>query len=183
MNLEQLSFQPEDSSSILLTGIEGVRKDSLMLNVQFGDMPQAVYDTATYFAQSYLDPWITDGLTREMIADVDKSQVVDANLIQSPVLGPISPLSLSGGVKTLILLAHDRGHVFNISTCGDNCAKWILRIADKRAAQNQKLLVSLHHLMDFGDGPFRIRVLDPSGKSLGIAKNMVEFLDLAGEFV
>ena len=132
---------------------------------------------------STIDSWVTDDLTREMIADVDNSQVVDANLIQSPVLGPISPLSLSGGVKTLILLAHDHGHVFNISTCGDNCAKWILKIADRRATQNKKLLVSLHHLMDFGDDPFRIRVLDPSGKSLGIAKNMVEFLDLAGEYV
>ncbi len=154
-----------------------------MLNVRLGDMPESIYDTASYFAQSYLPEWITNDLSRQMIADVDRSEVVDAYAIQSPVLGSISPLLLSGGVKTLILLAHDRSHVFNVSTCGDNCAKWILRIADQRSKHNQKLLVSLHHLMDFGDGPFKIRVLDPSGKSLGIARNMAEFLDLAGEYV
>lgn len=154
-----------------------------MLNVRLGDMPEAVFNTAAYFAQSYLDEWITDDLTRRMVADVDRSEVVDSHNIASPVLGSISPLLLSGGVKTLILLAHDHSHVFNISTCGDNCAKWILEIADLRAARNRKLLVSLHHLMDFGEGPFKIRVLDPSGASLGIATDMVEFLALAGPYV
>jgi hypothetical protein len=37
-----------------------------------------------------------------MILDVDKSVVVSSHLIDSPVLGPISPKELSGGVKTLI---------------------------------------------------------------------------------
>ena len=59
-----------------------------------------------------------------------------------------------------MLLAHDRSHAFNVSTCGDSCAKWIPRITDQRAEHNQKLLASLHHLMNFGDGPFKIRVLD-----------------------
>ena len=154
-----------------------------MLNVQFGDMPEAVYDTAAYFGQAYLPEWITDDLTRKMIADVDKSEVLDAYAIRSPVLGTISPLLLSGGVKTLILLANDRSNVFNISTCGDNCAKWILHIADIRATHHQKLHVSLHHLMDFGEGPFRIRVLDPQGKSLGIARDMEEFLHLCWRYV
>ena len=118
-----------------------------------------------------------------MIRDVDKSEVVGPNLIQSPVLGPISPLQLSGGVKTLMLLDNDRSRVFNVSTCGDNCAKWILHIADDRARQKRRLLVNLRHLMDFGAGSFRIRVRDPKGKSLGIATNQVEFLLLAGDYL
>ncbi|WP_405755292.1 DUF4869 domain-containing protein [Anaerovibrio slackiae] len=40
-----------------------------------------------------------------MIFDVDKSKVIGANLIESPVLGPIPPERLSGGVKTLLLMA------------------------------------------------------------------------------
>ena len=39
-----------------------------------------------------------------MIRDVDRSEVIGSNLIQSPVLGAISPVQLSGGVKTLILI-------------------------------------------------------------------------------
>ena len=96
-----------------------------MLNVYFGDMPDAIYNTALYFRNVYQDAWITDSMSREIILDVDKSTVVSANLIESPVLGPISPVMLSGGVKTLLLIKHDKKQVFNASTCGDNCAKWI----------------------------------------------------------
>ena len=150
-----------------------------MLNVFFGDMPEAVYNTAVYFKNTYRGSWIVKPLSVEMIRDVDKSEVVSESLIQSPVLGPISPLQLSGGVKTLMLLDNDRTRVFNASTCGDNCAKWILRIADERAAHRRRLVVNLRHLMDFGPGPFRIRVLN-NGR---IAHDMAELVDLAGEYV
>lgn len=138
-----------------------------MLNVYFGDMPDAIYNTALYFRNVYQDAWITDSMSREIILDVDKSTVVSANLIESPVLGPISPVMLSGGVKTLLLIKHDKKQVFNASTCGDNCAKWILQLAEKR-----KLVINLHHVMDFGPDDFRIKVLN-SGV---IAHNMSELI-------
>lgn len=138
-----------------------------MLNVYFGDMPDAIYNTALYFRNVYQDAWITDSMSREIILDVDKSTVVSANLIESPVLGPISPVMLSGGVKTLLLIKHDKKQVFNASTCGDNCAKWILRLAEKR-----KLVINLHHVMDFGPDDFKIKVLN-SGV---IAHNMSELI-------
>lgn len=138
-----------------------------MLNVYFGDMPDAIYNTALYFRNVYQDSWITDSMSREMILDVDKSTVVSANLIESPVLGPISPVMLSGGVKTLLLIKHDKKQVFNASTCGDNCAKWILQLAEKR-----RLVINLHHVMDFGPGDFKIKVLN-SGV---IAHNMSELI-------
>ncbi len=138
-----------------------------MLNVYFGDMPDAIYNTAVYFKNTYRDAWITNPLSVQMIKDVDKSDVVSASLIQSPVLGSITPLALSGGVKTLMLVNFDRKHVFNASTCGDNCAKWLLKIAE-----NRKVVINLHHVMDFGKGPFKVKVIN-NGK---IAKNMDELL-------
>ena len=33
--------------------------------------------------------------------------------------------------KTLLLIYNQPEKIFNASTCGDNCAKWILKIADK----------------------------------------------------
>ena len=138
-----------------------------MLNVYFGDMPDAIYNTALYFRNVYQDAWITDSMSREIILDVDKSTVVSANLIESPVLGPISPVMLSGGVKTLLLIKNDKKQVFNASTCGDNCAKWILQLAEKR-----KLVINLHHVMDFGPDDFKIKVLN-SGV---IAHNMSELI-------
>ncbi|MCI7730160.1 DUF4869 domain-containing protein [Enorma burkinafasonensis] len=138
-----------------------------MLNVQFGDMPEAIYNTAVYFKNTYRDDWITDDFGKEVIRDVDKSEVVSAHVIESPVLGSITPLMLSGGVKTLLLIKHDRSHVFNASTCGDNCAKWILELA-----RDRKVVVNLYHVMDFGRDEFKIRVVN-SGK---IVHNMTELI-------
>ena len=138
-----------------------------MLNIYLGDMKEAVYHHPTYFDNMYEDEWITNPLSVEMIFDVDKSKVVGAHLIESPVLGPISPKDLSGGVKTLILMAFDENdRVFNASVCGDNCAKWILQIAE-----NKDLTINLRHIMDFGEGKFEAKVLNTNQ----IVYNMQEF--------
>ena len=146
-----------------------------MLNIYLGDMKEAVYHHPTYFDNMYEDEWITNPLSVEMIFDVDKSKVVGAHLIESPVLGPISPKALSGGVKTLMLMAFDENdRVFNASVCGDNCAKWIMQIAE-----NKDLTINLRHIMDFGEGKFEAKVLNTNQ----IVHNMQEFLAIAGEYV
>ena len=145
-----------------------------MLKVFFGDKKEAIYNTSVYFKNSYLDEWITDSFSAEMIKDVDNSIVVGQHLIESPVLGPITPKELSGGVKTLILIYKDREHVFNASNCGDNCAKWLLKMA-----KTEDIIINLRHLMDFGNGQFEIEVLN-NGK---IVHNMIELVDNAGEYV
>ena len=150
-----------------------------MLNIFFGDMPDAIYNTAVYFKNTYRDSWITSDLSVKMIKDVDKSDVVSANLIESPVLGPIPPTQLSGGVKTLILIANDRSQVFNASTCGDNCAKWILEIARIEAQHHRKVVINLRHMMNFGDGEFKIKVLNNNR----IVTNMIELLEAAGDYI
>lgn len=57
---------------------------------------------------------------------MNKSIVLDSAVIDSPVMGKIAPMALSGGVKTLILMKYDHSKVFKASACGDNCAKWLL---------------------------------------------------------
>lgn len=71
-------------------------------------------------------------LTKDIIKAVDNSEVIDDKTIMSPIYGNMSPKKLSGGVKTLLLIAFDKKKVFNASTCGDNCAEWILKIAEDR---------------------------------------------------
>lgn len=137
-------------------------------------MPGAVYNTASYFKYDYEDDWITDSFIKDMILDVDSSQVIDSGVIDSPVLGKIPPLGLSGGVKTLILVKFNQDKVFNVSTCGDNCAKWLLKIAEK-----EDRTVNLHHLMDFGEEEFSICILNTNQ----IVHSMDELVPIAGEFV
>ena len=58
-----------------------------MLNIFYGDMPDAVYNTASYFKYDYEDEWITDPFVKDMILDLDMSVVLDSGVIDSPVLG------------------------------------------------------------------------------------------------
>ena len=145
-----------------------------MLNVFYDDMKEAVYNTASYFKYDYEEGWIVDPMVKEMIQDVDKSIVIDSGIIDSPVLGKIPPIGLSGGVKTLILVKFEPEKVFNVSTCGDNCAKWLLKIAEQ-----EDRTVNLRHLMDFGKKPFTIKVLNTNQ----IVHSMEELILAAGEFV
>lgn len=145
-----------------------------MLNIFYGDMPEAVYNPVVFFKNTYTDDWITDELSREMIRDVDRSEVISARVIDSPVLGAISPRELSGGVKTLIDIYKVPGKVFNASACGDNCAKWILKIAEQ-----QDITINLRHLMDFGEGKFTARILNTEQ----IVHSMDELIPIAGMIV
>lgn len=65
-----------------------------MLNIFYGDMKEAVYNTAAYFKYDYEDSWIIDPFVKEMIQDVDRSTVLDSGVIDSPVLGKIPPTAI-----------------------------------------------------------------------------------------
>ena len=143
-----------------------------MLSVYLGKMEEAVYYPPVYFDNRYEDEWITDKRSIEIIRDVDKSDVVSSHLIEIPVLGPISPKELSGSVKTIMLMLFDEtGRIFNASVCGDNCAKWILKIAESK-----DLTINLRHIMEFGDDEFEMKILN-TGE---IVHNMLEFVNVVG---
>ena len=137
-------------------------------------MEGAVYNTSAYFKYDYEDSWIVDPFVKKMIQAVDESTVLDSGVIDSPVLGKIPPTGLSGGVKTLILVKFDKDKVFNASTCGDNCAEWLLKITE-----TEDRTINLHHLMNFGKEPFTIRILNTDQ----IVHSMDELVSIAGEFV
>lgn len=144
-----------------------------MLHIYFGDMPEAIYNTEVYFKHTYEEEWLEDDFAKTVIKGVDKSNVLDKNLIQSPVLGMIPPLMLSGGTKTLLLIKNCPNQVFNASTCGDNCAKYILQIAKKR-----DVTINLRHVMNF-PGSFEIYVDNDDV----IVKNMEQLLMVAAKHV
>ena len=145
-----------------------------MLKIFYGAMKDSIYNTASYFKYDYEDDWIVDPFVRDMIYDVDKSIVLDSGVIDSPVLGKIPPTGLSGGIKTLILVKFEKDKIFNASTCGDNCAKWFLKIAEK-----EDRIINLHHLMDFGKEGFEILIMNTNQ----IVHTRMELVSIAGEFL
>ena len=124
-------------------------------------------DAPSYFDNVYEDQWIEDDFVKEMIQAVDHCTVISPRVIDSPILGAITPRELSGGVKVLILMLKDDSFIYNMSNCGDNCAKWILRIAE-----NRDLTVYLQHIMHF-EGTFEIQIMN-TGR---IVRNAAEFVE------
>lgn len=41
-----------------------------MLNIYFGDMPEAVYNTSVYFNYTYEDEWLTSDFAKEVIKKI-----------------------------------------------------------------------------------------------------------------
>lgn len=146
-----------------------------MLRIYFGDKANAIYNTSLFFKNKYEDKWITDPFAMEIIKDIDKSDVIDGKTISSPIFGNIPPVQLSGGVKALLLMKNCPGKVVNASNCGDNCAKWILKLAEDR-----DFSINLFHVMDFGDGDFDIRILND--RKL-VVHNMRELLDAGVKYL
>ena len=146
-----------------------------MLTIIYGDEQRSIYNTNVYFKNTYESEWLESELAKKMIQDVDDSEVLGGECIKSPVLGQIPPERLSGGVKTLLLMLNEPDRIFNASTCGDNCAKWILEIAKQK-----DLTINLRHMMNFGkDTDFEIKIKN-GGE---VVHSMKELIPIASKYL
>ena len=146
-----------------------------MLTIIYGNAENSIYNTNVYFKNTYEPEWIESELAKRIIKDVDDSDVLSGECIKSPVLGQIPPERLSGGVKTLLLMLNEPDKIFNASTCGDNCAKWILEIGKQK-----DLTINLRHMMSFGqDTEFEIKI-ENGGE---IVHSMGELIPVASRYL
>lgn len=135
-----------------------------MLNILFGMNDDVVKNIDVYFDNVYEDSWFEDDLIKEMILDVDNTEVITNSYFVSSVLGPINPREISGGVKSLIVMLKTDEIVW-ATNCGDNCAKWILKIAESK-----DLTIALEHFMHF-PYDFKAKILNTNA----IIHNQGEF--------
>ena len=119
-----------------------------MLCIRYGKGDDTILNVDGVFNNNYEEEWLNDPLVKEMVLDIDKSEILSSNCIQSPVLGQISPRDLSGGVKALILSLKTDMEVW-ATACGDNCAKWFLEIA-----KIKDITISISHLLNFPTDDF-----------------------------
>ena len=74
-----------------------------------------------------------------------------------------------------MLVLNEPDKVFNASTCGDNCAKWLLEIGKQK-----DVTINLRHMMSFGkDTVFEIRVAT-GGE---VVHSMKELLPVASKYL
>lgn len=116
------------------------------------DSEKYIFSPDTYFKYNFEIAWLEDDFVKKMILDIDKSNVISSNVIESPVMGQIAPERLSGGVKALIIMYNEPDMIVNASACGDNCAKWILEIG-----KIKDLTIRLGYEMEFPE-PFEMMI-------------------------
>ena len=95
-----------------------------------------------------------DALVKQMIRDIDNSEVLNAQIVISPVLGTIPVTQISGGVKAVILMLKRPELLIHGNSCGDNCAQWIDRVG-----KMPDIYVHLTYPMRFPDD-VRLTVMD-----------------------
>lgn len=139
-----------------------------MLYVRVGDFTEdCVVDVSSYFDIVKKKEWFADLFVRKVIKDIDKSEVISGEYIESPVFGGMSPDKLSSGTKALILMKMCPEYVVYATRCGDNCALLIQELA-----KNQDVNIILHNCMLFSDDVYAVFV--ESGKEV---LNYNEFID------
>lgn len=99
-----------------------------MLNCWFGKDFGAVVRIDDYFKYAYADEWFKDDIVRQIVHDIDGSEVHDMCII-SPVLGQVSPEWISGSAKALILIYKGSTTPVDLVCCGENCEDWIIRLS------------------------------------------------------
>lgn len=138
-----------------------------MLYIYFGDMDKVNYGPS-WFRNNYNLEWLKDEFVQKMIEDVDKSKYIDGYVIDSPVFGPMPPEKLSGGVQTLIMIYQRPDLIFDATSCGQNCAKWLVEIGKKK-----DVTVNLNYLMHLEEVDGFEAYIDNENKLLSTPKDYV----------
>ena len=151
-----------------------------MLNLEFKCREKTFEDenvlrmAAEYFNLCNEPSWFQDKIIADMIADVDKSRLEGLRVV-SPVLGDISVRDLSGGCKTLICMYNMEGAKILSHELGDNCFKWVLKMAEKK---DVTLVYSSIFIIPDECLPYQIRIVNDGS----IVQNHEGFLEKKFEF-
>lgn len=102
-----------------------------MMKFLLGSLPDYIKHPGKKFDLEYEPEWIMDPFVIEMIEDIDKgAKVISGRIIESPVLGPISPRDLASGIKNLIMIKYYKPNKTWLSTkFGDNCIPWLCKLS------------------------------------------------------
>lgn len=103
-----------------------------MLKVWLGFDWDANRNPDMYFNNTYQEEWLDNELVKQMVKDIDNSEIVSRHCVNSPIFGQIAPEHLSGGVRGLILWLFDDEYYPDMIIFGENCCKWIAKIAKLR---------------------------------------------------
>lgn len=124
-----------------------------MLRVMFGDLgwdADRIEKPNEYFNFEHEKNWCDSELAKAIIRDVDLSEHIKDEYVESPIYGGMPVTKLSSGCKALLILLNQDNVIMNGARMGDNCSKWLLEIA-----KIKDITITLDHSMKFPE-PFEI---------------------------
>lgn len=99
----------------------------------------------SFFDFEYEDEWFDDPVVKQIVHDIDNTEVISSNLLISPILGSISCRDISGGAKGLILILKCTDpRSFRSTTFGGNCVNWIINLSYMR-----DFVLYMNHCLEF----------------------------------
>lgn len=118
-----------------------------MLSIYWGVTKDCCYYIDDEYREAIEMQWFNDPLVQDIIADIDNCKFDGTGCVDLDDSAiKFSVYELSTGSKGLILLAKDTYDSIRIwgTAFGDNCAKWILKIA-----RDRNITLELEHDMNF----------------------------------
>lgn len=92
-----------------------------------------MWNAPGYFDLCAFEKIMMEPFAQECVKAIDKSTVIAPRVIDSPVLGSISPRNLSGGCKTVLCMRYfSDKYRFDIGRCGENAIPWIVKAAEDK---------------------------------------------------
>ena len=120
-----------------------------------GREPKCINQIDSFFNRNKEESWFSNPVVQRIIRNIDKTEVVQGEVLKSPVFGIMAPDRLSTGCKATILLEMIPEVNVYATRCGDNCVADILEIASRK-----DITITLHHCMRFPDTGFSAVVLE-----------------------
>ena len=106
-----------------------------MLYISFGsekklveDYPDIIVDIDIWFKYKFKPSWLEGDFVKDMVKNIDNSDIVSPYCIESPIFGQISPDRLSRGVKALIVILNTDFIVW-AGSMDDNCFPYIIEMS------------------------------------------------------
>lgn len=92
------------------------------------------YSPSSAFENLYNKDWLNKDFSKRVIRDIDNSEHIKDNYIESPILGAIPPNSLSNTAKNLILLDNTSNleYMTDLEFIGNNGLKFLVEIAGRK---------------------------------------------------
>lgn len=124
-----------------------------MLSIYWGVTGDSYYYIDGEFEEVFEYEWFDDPLVKEIIADIDNCEynnMICTDLTNPEISFPVNGLS-TGSKGLVMLLKMEYSHIRIWGTAfGDNCSRWLLKIAEKK-----NITLELQHFLKFPEEQFK----------------------------